>query len=283
MDPVHYSMIVNSMRDYFFNKRGFIEVPAQSSREVMAACEDVRTIGQYIFGGVNYPLPQTGQIVLEEVLLANPDLEGVYCITTSFRDEPHPVKGRHDKIFQMFEFEGRGDMEDLKQTEKELLEHLGFQKPISIDYNDACKKYGVEILEDEHELMLQRDLGKSVSLEKFPMRSHPFWNMKYIGDGLFNKVDVLLHGMETIGSAERSCKPEEMRHFFNTVSGGEYKELLFNKFTEKRVIEELDDYLALPMTRRYGAGIGITRMERAMALEGLFGEETKQEFLSKVA
>ena len=31
---------------------------------------------------------------------------------------------------------------------------------------------------------------------------------------LYNKVDVILHGQETIGSAERSCDAEEMRNNF---------------------------------------------------------------------
>jgi hypothetical protein len=93
--------------------------------------------------------------------------------------------------------------------------------------------------------------------------------MKYNGNCLFNKVDVILYGMETIGSAERSCDVEEMKHFFNTVSNGEYKQLLFNKFTEERVVRELEHYFAYDMIPRYGAGIGVTRMERAMKLADL--------------
>ncbi|GAI47228.1 unnamed protein product, partial [marine sediment metagenome] len=114
-----------------------------------------------------------------------------------------------------------------------------------------------------------KDYGTSISLEKFPMHSHPFWNMKYLGDNIFSKIDVILYGMETIGSAERSCNVEEMRRFFEGVSHGDYKKLLFNKFTKGRVMKELDEYLSLKMTPRYGGGIGITRMERAMKLAGL--------------
>ena len=183
----------------------------------------------------------------------------------------------------MFEFEGKGSIEDLKKTEKELLEHLGFEAPVSIDYEQACRKYGVETIGDKEEEKTKIDFGTSVSLEIFPKRSHPFWNMKYLGNNLFNKVDVLLYGMETIGSAERACDPDEMLKFFNIVSNGDYKKLLFNKFTEERVMEELDFYLSLPMIPRYGAGIGMTRMERAMKLAGLLGEETKQRILERVA
>lgn len=269
MNFKNYSKIVSLMRQYFQDKRGFLEVPCQSNLSILAACEDPKTVGRFLFGGNNYPLPQTGQVVLEEALLQNPDVEGVFCLTTSYRDEPFPIKGRHDKIFPMFEFEGKGGIDDLKKTEKELLLHLGFKEPVSVNYMDCCEKYGVGVLEAEHEEIMQKDFGDSVSLEKFPMKSHPFWNMNHIGNGIFNKVDVLLFGMETIGSAERSCDKEEMLHFFNTVSNGNYKKLLFNLFTEKRVMEELNSYLSLPMIPRYGAGIGITRMERAMKLAGL--------------
>ena len=269
MDFKNYSIINSMMREYFQGKRGFIEVPTQSKLSILAACEDPNTISQFEFGGQNYPLPQTGQMVLEEVLLKNPDAKGVFCITTSYRNEPKPVKGRHDLVFPMFEFEGKGTLEDLKKTERELLEFLGFEQPVSILYNDVCKKYGLEVLEAKHETQMQKDYGNSISLEIFPEVSHPFWNMKYVGKGLFNKIDVLLYGMETIGSAERSCDSREMMGFFETVSGGEYKNLLFHKFTEKRVRDELETYLSHSMIPRYGAGIGFTRMERAMKLEGL--------------
>jgi len=273
MDFKNYNQINILMREYFQKKRGFIEVPSQSKLSILAACEDPRTISQFEFGGQNYPLPQTGQMVLEEVLLTNPDVEGVFCITISYRNEPKPVKGRHDLVFPMFEFEGKGTFEDLKRTERELLEYLGFEQPVPIIYNNACESYNVKVLETEHESSMQKEYGNSISLEIFPEVSHPFWNMKYRGNGLFNKVDVLLHGMETIGSAERSCDPEEMKRFFESVSDGEYKNLLFHKFTEKRVREELEHYLSLPMIPRYGAGIGFTRMERAMKLQGILKQD----------
>lgn len=270
----NYSKIVSLMRDYFQKERGFVEVPTQSNLSILAACEDPKTIGQFVFGGMNYPLPQTGQVVLEEVLLENPDVEGVFCQTTSFRDEPFPIPGRHDKIFPMFEFEGKGDVHDLKEVEKELLEYLGFKgEVVPVNYGDCCKRYNVDVLEAEHEQLMQKDYSNSISLEKFPMHSHPFWNMKYVGGGIFNKIDVILHGMETIGSAERSCNPKEMNYYFYNVSDGGYAKLLFNQFTKKRVVEELEKYLSLEMIPRYGGGIGITRMERAMKLEGLLDSE----------
>ena len=86
MDFKNYSKIVSLMRQFFYDKKGFIEVPSQSNLSILAACEDPKTVGRFLFGGINFPLPQTGQVVLEEVLLQNPDVGGVFCITTSYRD-----------------------------------------------------------------------------------------------------------------------------------------------------------------------------------------------------
>ena len=44
-----------------------------------------------------------------------------------------------------------------------------------------------------------------------------------------NKIDVILHGIETIGSAERSAY-DEMRDMFYTISNGEYKDILYRSF-----------------------------------------------------
>jgi len=73
-----------------------------------------------------------------------------------------------------------------------------------------------------------------------------------------------MHGMETIGSAERSCDRDEMRERFNTISNGGYAQLLFDKFGKERVENELDDFLTLELFPRYGGGIGMTRMVRAL-------------------
>lgn len=280
-DIFAYNHIIKQMRHFFQTLKGFIEVPAQPRLSILAACEDPKTITQFIFNGVNYPLPQTGQMWLEKEILLNPGVPGVFCITTSYRNEPFPIPGRHDKIFPMFEFESKGGMEDMKHLEAELLEFLGFPKPISKNYLELCKKYGVEELGAEQELMMQRDFGNVVSLEHFPHTTHPFWNMKHDKDGIYNKVDVILYGIETIGSAERSSNVEEMRNNFFTISDGQYAKLLFSAFGEERVMKELDEYLSLHMFPRFGGGIGITRMARAMKLAGLL--ESEQAIMKKYA
>jgi len=281
-DIFAYDYLTRKLRQFFQEQKGFVEVPSQSRLSILAACEDPETISQFVFSGVNYPLPQTGQMWLEYEILKNPDVAGVFCVTTSYRNEPFPIPGRHEKIFPMFEFESSGGMQALKKIEAELLEFLGFPAPISCLYDDICAKYKIDEIKSEHELTLQQDLGNVISLEHFPQRTHPFWNMKHDKNGVYNKVDVLLYGMETIGSAERSTNVSEMRNAFFTISNGQYAKLLFNAFGEERVIKELNEYLALPMFPRFGGGIGVTRMARAMRLANLIPEKTVQKLSEAV-
>jgi aspartyl/asparaginyl-tRNA synthetase len=269
----NYDHMIRALREFFQKKRGFIEIPAQSRLSILAACEQPETITQFTLNGTLYPLPQTGQMWLEHEILKNPEWPGVFCITTSYRDEQNPIPGRHYRIFPMFEFEAVGDLNDLRDMERELLLHLGFEEPKEISYLDACKKYQTPSIEAPHELLLAAELGSSISLEFFPEPTSPFWNMKYAGNGLYKKIDVLLHGMETIGSAERETDIQRMREQFFKISNGTYSQLLFSKFGEKRILAELETYLALPMIKRYGGGIGLTRLERAMELEGIFKRE----------
>jgi len=82
------------------------------------------------------PLPQTIQMWLEYELLKNPEPNGYFCLSISFRNEQNPDTGRHDKIFSMFEFEMKGGMDAMIQMEKELLEHMGFGKQNSFHEDD---------------------------------------------------------------------------------------------------------------------------------------------------
>lgn len=260
--------VVSRLRS-FFQSKGYSEFHPGANLTIMAACEDPKTVAPVSIGGQTWPLQQTSQMQLEVLLLENPEAKGFYCLTTSYRNEPNPTPGRHNRVFPLFEFEGRGDMGDLIQVEKELLAFLGLADGVEIDYEDACSEFGVSLIEAEEEGAIEEKYGESVFLKNFPGRSNPFWNMLRKDDGDFAKVDVLLHGMETIGSAQRSVDVDVMREVFNTVADGEYAQLLFDKFGEERVRAELDEYLELPMVERFGGGIGVTRMLRALELSGL--------------
>ena len=231
----------------------------------------------YNYSGNVWPLPQTGQMWLEHYLLDHPEEKGFFCVSTSYRNEPNPVPGRHDKIFPMFEFETKGGLDVLIQLEKELLEHLGFSKEMypgneypQDTYDNVAEKYGVEELEHEHEERLEKDHGPVFFLTDFPERTSPFWNMElYEGGKHAKKVDVIIHGIETIGSAERSCDKEAMRRTFNTISNGEYANTLHAQFSKDRVQGELNEFMKKKFIPRCGGGIGMTRMIRAMKLSNL--------------
>ena len=261
-----YHNLVQKMREFFLNK-GFIEVATQPNLTILSACENPHSVTKFDYVGEVWPLPQTGQMILEEVLLSNPQLPGCFCISTSYRQEKNPIPGRHELIFPMFEFESKGGMKDLLKLESELLEFLGFDSPVEVNYDDVCQEYGgVEILEDEHESRMWKEKGSVVSLQHFPLRTNPFWNMKHNETKIFNKVDVILYGQETIGSAERGCDVEEMKHNFYTIENGKYAAKLFELFGKERVESELEQFLSYDFFPRFGGGIGLTRMARAWDL-----------------
>jgi aspartyl/asparaginyl-tRNA synthetase len=140
-------------------------------------------------------------------------------------------------------------------------------------YDETAEEYGVKELTGEHEAKINEEYGPVFFLEYFPEYTSPFWNMKRVGDvgeKIFaKKIDVILHGIETIGSAERSTDPDEMRERFYSISGGAYAKTLFAKFTKARVEKELEEFLSLNFFPRSGGGIGMNRWIRALKLEGL--------------
>jgi len=267
----HYNYIVQNLREFFLDK-GFIEVPTQSQVTILAACEDPETVVTAEFDGAKWPLPQTGQMRLEDYLLRNPDAEGFFCITTSYRDEPNPIEGRHDKVFPMFEFETHGSMEDLIELEFEAMEHLGFDfEGVELEYERACRNYDTNLIEPAEENKMKEDYGKMVALKNFPKRSNPFWNMR--GEPLdsdrYRKVDLIVHGRETIGSAERAVSVQQMEEDFHSIKGGRYKQLLFDEFGKDRVMAELEEYLDHDFIERCGGGIGVTRLQQGLIDEGI--------------
>ncbi len=268
-NDVHaFSKAVNRLRMFFLEK-GFVEVHTQDRLSILAACEDPSTIATYNYKKEKWPLPQTGQMWLEYELLKNPSLPGVFCVSTSYRNEPNPIPGRHKLIFPMFEFESGGDVEDLRRLEVELCEELGFgtkDKFVHKDYDELASHYQTDDLTSEHELKMVDDFHPVTFIENFPQTTSPFWNMKKNGEHA-HKIDVILHGMETIGSAERSNNVDEMREQFHTISDGEYAQTLYDTFGKERVEKELEDFLSFDFFPRFGGGIGMTRMMRALELE----------------
>jgi len=263
INPTDFTKVVGPLRSFFLSK-GFEEVHTQNRLSILAACEDPTTVATYNYNGKVWPLPQTGQMWLEHELLTKPDSKGFFCVSTSYRQEKNPVKGRHESIFPMFEFEFPGTFDDLLAMEIELLNHLGFKNPMAKNYDDWCEYYKTEELTNEHETKMGEEFGPALILN-FPNRTSPFWNMSQNKAGTHaKKIDVILGGMETIGSAERSTSPHEMRYMFEEISEGGYASLLYKLFGKERVDAELDEFLRFNFIPRVGGGIGVTRLISAM-------------------
>ena len=266
ISPNKFTKTVGLLRSFFLDK-GFLEVHTQNRLSILAACEDPFNVATYQYAGNTWPLPQTGQMWLEHELLTKPDSKGFFCVSTSYRQEPNAIPGRHDIIFPMFEFEMPGSVDDLKAMEYELCEYLGFGNITEKTYAEWQQHFGLSAdteMEAEHELAMEKEFGQTL-ITNFPELTSPFWNMARNDDGnTAKKMDVILGGMETIGSAERSCDVDMMRDTFHSIVDGEYAELLFKLFGKERVEAELEEFLKFDFFQRVGGGIGITRMIPAL-------------------
>jgi len=266
INPQKFTHTSGLLRSFFLDK-GFEEVHTQNRSSILAACEDPFNVATYNYAGNVWPLPQTGQMWLEYELLTKPSSKGFFCVSTSYRQEPNAIPGRHDIIFPMFEFEMPGNVDDLKAMEYELVEYLGFGELTEKTYGDWQAHYDVPVdveLNAQHELDMEAEFGQTI-ITNFPELTSPFWNMARNDDGnTAKKMDVILGGMETIGSAERSCDVDMMRDTFHSITDGAYSKLLFELFGKERVQAELEEFLKHDFFERVGGGIGLTRMIAAM-------------------
>ena len=266
IDPSKFTSTVGLLRSFFLEK-GFLEVHTQNRLSILAACEDPFNVATYNYAGQVWPLPQTGQMWLEHELLSSPDSKGFFCVSTSYRQEPNAIPGRHDIIFPMFEFEMPGNIDDLKAMEYELCEYLGFGNITEKTYAEWQQHFGLSAdteMEAQQELDMEKEFGQTL-ITNFPELTSPFWNMARNDDGnTAKKMDVILGGMETIGSAERSCDVDMMRDTFHSITDGAYSKLLFELFGKERVQAELEKFLEFDFFQRVGGGIGVTRMIPAL-------------------
>ncbi len=270
-DTISFSDVVNRLRHFCLSK-GFVEVHTQDRLSILAACEDPDTVATYEYMGQTWPLPQTGQMWLEYELLTRPELAGVFCVSTSYRNEQKPVAGRHKLIFPMFEFELKGGIKELRKFETELLDYMGFGSKSEFHfktYDELKNHYKTKELTHKHENKMLEDFGAVVFCQNFPTYTSPFWNMKKRGKNHAHKIDVIIQGNETIGSAERSSHANEMRNEFYTISRGKYAQKLFDLFGKPRVEQELREFLELKFFPRSGGGIGLTRLIDAIKKGGI--------------
>jgi len=270
VDPLDYHNLMKKLREFFIEKENFVECYVANRLSILAACEQPENVAIFNYLDQDWAHFQTSQMWLESIILKDDQKRSYCCLTTSYRDEKNPIPNRHSKCFPLFEFEFVGNMNDLIQKEKDLLEFLGFGDQstfVEIDYAVACQRYGVSSISHIEEAKLCDDFGPVVFLKYFP-HNESFWNMK-VENGIAFKTDVIIMGHETIGSAERSINVDEMRERFHTTSNGEYAQMLYDKFGKERVDKELEEYLQLTFTTRCGAGLGMTRILRALKQKNL--------------
>lgn len=260
-----YHRVTRILRD-FFNTRNFRSVYMQNGLSVIASCKDPKCVQTFDCNGDVWPLPQTGQLWLDcELLTRKPEnvtTKGYYCESTSYLKDPSPV----------FEFASTGDMGKLMDLETDLLRYMGYEKPLRISYLEALemvnKHQETGVLSCEDREVLCEEHGPVVLLYNFPKRTEPHWNVKRdpTNANIYCKVDVLMHGMTTIDSAERSCDPDHMRHAFLSLSDGEFAGFLFNKFGKERTLRDLDEFLGCTFAPYCGAAIDIRRLMRSYEL-----------------
>ena len=161
----------------------------------------------------------------------------------------------------MFEFEMKGGVKELEEMEIELCRWLGLpldEQNIKT-YSEWTDVFKTREIDHDHEKKIRRGM-----ITDFPEWTSPFWNMARNEDGTSKKIDVILGGMETIGSAERSTDKDQMRETFYTISDGEYAQLIIDKFGKERVEAELEKFLDFDFFPRSGGGIGVTRLISAL-------------------
>ena len=127
-------------------------------------------------------ITSNGTNVVRTRITYTPNEKGFFCVSTSYRQEPNAKPGRHEIIFPMFEFEMPGDVDDLKDMEIELCEHLGFPELKDKTYRAWASEFEVEELDHEHE----EKIGNGI-ITHFPEFTSPFWNMSRNDDGVTSR------------------------------------------------------------------------------------------------
>ena len=188
----------NSAFAHFFSK-GFVERYFDNRLSILAACEDPFNVSTYDYVGLRWPHAQTGQMWLEHSILTDNSVPGYFASPKATGRRNRPRKGAI--MFRFPEFEFAGGKEDLIALVKEMLPFLGYPEDgMQRDtYESKALEYGVKTLENEHEARMCAE--KPVFfLTDFPEHTDPFWNMRRAEDGTSHKLDVILHGQETVGS-----------------------------------------------------------------------------------
>src|SRR4029079_5865176 len=233
INPYHYDKLMKKLRT-FFEQNKVIECYLNNRLTTFASCEQPESVVTFDYINMTWPMPQTAQVILETIILSEGEncKNGFYNVTNSFRNEQgkNLDPARYSLSFFLIDVEIPGNIEDLINFQKSLLQWLGFgdkNNYVEVNYMDMCEKYGVKELTHEHEALMGKEYGDVVFLKHFP-EEESFFNMKRCDDPkLVKKVDVLLgspniKSMEVIGSGERSVDVDQMRRSFIEQTEGKF-------------------------------------------------------------
>ena len=70
--PEEYDIVLNKLRLFFREAKGYIEIDGQKDLSILSACENPHSLVKFKFAGSSYSQPQTSQMRLEHYLLNNP-------------------------------------------------------------------------------------------------------------------------------------------------------------------------------------------------------------------
>lgn len=308
-DPADFHRFMKHTRQ-FLEDEGCIEAELSTLLDTYSNCESpddampMRFLDPVSRQYEYFPAPQTLQMRQESLILdPSAGVDGVFTSGVSYRREQDADFVRRMEMFNLVEFEKRGDFNALVGMLQRFFLSLGY-KPEEVrivNYDDACKHFGVEEIDDEEERLLGPEFGaKVVQLIRFPEHTHPFFNMKRQGDVAL-KMDVIAGGWECVGSAERESDLALVKHHLATSVDGKYLDSLVRasmnldrlddgvplsqvyEEAKQRVERDMGGYFALferldgesdaafkRRTTRFGGGISSRRIIRALKLDGLW-------------
>ncbi len=107
--------------------------------------------------------------------------------------------------------------------------------------------------------------NSNIFLNDFAIATDPEINRLSTNSYLFSRIqnDWALYPDHVVFLGDRAIVVDEMREMFYTIENGGYSNKLFELFGKERVERELEEFLSHKFFKRFGGGIGLTRLARA--------------------
>lgn len=147
IQPCNFNHYVRKIRSFFYKKK-FIEIHATGIQNIIGSNQYIdKKLTYKDFNNNFWPLFQNNDILLEDILLNNKNIDGCFTISTTYELNKNQIE-----IKPLFEFAGKGDINNLLNIQKSLLQYIGFEKNKYIR-NPVTQQYENNIYNDFPELM----------------------------------------------------------------------------------------------------------------------------------